>query len=429
MRAGLFACFVRDKVIPMRERRRRGERSRRGVGEMDQPWAAIRRLCRDRRPVAIGALFCLAVFAQPLSAAPPLPLEQSDTAVMPPLSPHNYFLFNAFGSGLTTIVDGDDAQMKTIGIVPGAWNASVSLSRTADKIYLAETYWSHGNRGDRADLLSIYDGTTLKLEREIPLPGRLNPKPQQLSISDDGQLGYVYDMVPASAIHVVDLVQGKLLTSVDVPGCALVYAYGKRSFATVCGDGTIGVVTVPPSGTAKASFTQPFFRPDQDPVSDYSVVDRTTGQGWMLTYSGHIVPVQLGATAVVGKPWSITLAAGLPESGTGVQELAWRPGGGQLLAVHRKTRRLYVLMHPGNYWTQKADGTEVWVLDSDRHTLIRRIILDDPGHGIAVTQDDKPLLFVIGSAWAGTIAAYDATSGEKLRGRKLRGIIGLAPGL
>jgi methylamine dehydrogenase heavy chain len=398
---------------------------------MHQPWSAIRRLYRNRRkPFTLAALIGLAC-AQPLAAAPPLPLEQSDTAVMPPMSPHRYYLFNAFGSGLTTIVDGDDAEMKTIGTVPGAWNASVSLSRTADKIYLAETYWSHGNRGDRADLLSVYDGTTLKLEREIPLPGRLivNPKPQQMAISDDDQLGYVYDMVPASAIHVVDLAQGKLLTSVDVPGCALVYAYGKRSFATVCGDGTIGVVTVPPSGTAKASFTKPFFNPNQDPVSDYSVVDRTTGQGWMLTYSGHIFPVQLGATAVVGKPWSITVAAGLPESGTGVQELAWRPGGAQLLALHRATRRLYVLMHPGNYWTQKVDGTEVWVLDSDHHTLIRRIKLEEAGHGIAVTQDATPLLFVIGEAWAGTIAAYDATSGKKLRGRKLRGIIGLAPGL
>ena len=111
-----------------------------------------------------------------------------------------------------------------------------------------------------------------------------------------------------------------------------------------------------------------------------------------------------------------------------MQELAWRPGGQQVLAVHRATRRLYVLMHTGNYWTQKADGTEVWVLDSARHTLVRRIKLEAPGHGIAVSQDGKPLLYVIGSAWAGTIDVYDATSGEKLRGRKLRGIIGLAPG-
>jgi methylamine dehydrogenase heavy chain len=401
----------------------------RGMVGMLQPWSAKGRGRRGgrRRALGLAGLLCLSAAA---FAAPPLPLEQSDTAVMPPLSPHRYFLFNAFSSGQTAIVDGDDAQLKTIGTIPGAWNAMLALSRTGDKVYLSETYWSHGNRGDRADLLSIYDGQTLKLEREIKLPGRLivNPKIQQMGISDDGQLGYVYDMMPASQIHVVDLAQGKLLTSVDVPGCALVHAYGNRSFATICGDGTIGTVTVPASGTAKAVFSAPFFKPDVDPVFDQSIVDRTTGEGWLMTYSGHVFPVQLGAGATIGKPWSITVAAGLPESGTGVQELAWRPGGQQLLAVHRATRRLYVLMHTGNYWTQKADGSEVWVLDGVRHTLIKRIKLAADGHGIAVTQDARPLLFVIGSAWSGTIDAYDATTGEKLRGRKLRGIIGLAPG-
>jgi len=396
---------------------------------MHQTWSAKERGRRAgwRKALGLAGLLCLAGGSP---AAPPLPIEQSDTAVLPPLNPHRYFLFNAFGSGLTTIIDGDDAQLKTIGTVPGAWNAMLSLSRTGDKIYLSETYWSHGNRGDRADMLSIYDGTSLKLEREIPLPGRLivNPKVQQMAISDDGQLGYVYDMMPASAVHVVDLAQGKLLTSVDIPGCALVHAYGPRSFATVCGDGTIGTVTVPASGSAKAVFSAPFFKPDHDPVFDQSLVDRSTGEGWLMTYSGHVFPVRLGATTTIGKPWSITAAAGLPDSGTGVQELAWRPGGQQVLAVHRATRRLYVLMHTGNYWTQKADGTEVWVLDSARHTLVRRIKLEAPGHGIAVSQDGKPLLYVIGSAWAGTIDVYDATSGEKLRGRKLRGIIGLAPG-
>ena len=188
---------------------------------MHQPWSANKwgRRAGWRKALGLAALLCLAGGSP---AAPPLPIEQSDTAVLPPLNPHRYFLFNAFGSGLTTIIDGDDAQLKTIGTVPGAWNAMLSLSRTGDKIYLSETYWSHGNRGERADMLSIYDGTSLKLEREIPLPGRLivNPKVQQMAISDDGQLGYVYDMMPASAVHVVDLAQGKLLTSVDIPGCA-----------------------------------------------------------------------------------------------------------------------------------------------------------------------------------------------------------------
>jgi methylamine dehydrogenase heavy chain len=421
-----------------------------GGFDMIQPWPLNPRLYSDgqtpapsklrrrmaglalNKAVVVVGLIGLATWASaPAAAAPPLPLEQSDTAVLPPSNPHRFFLLNAFGSGLTTIIDGDDAGLRTIGTVPGAWNGIISLSHTADKIYVAETYWSHGNRGQRADMLTVYDGTTLKMDREIALPGRfiVNPKTQQLATSDDGELGYVYDMVPASAIHVVDLVEGKLLTSVDIPGCALAYAYGKRSFATVCGDGTIGVVTVPPTGTAKAVFSKPFFKANEDPVFDNSVVDRTTGEGWLMTYSGHIFPVQLGATAVVGKPWSITVAAGMPDTGTGVQELAWRPGGAEMLALHRADRQLYVLMHPGNYWTQKANGTEVWVLDGERHTLIRRIKLDDPGYGIIVTQDEKPLLFVIGSGWSGTITAYDATTGEKLRWRTLRGIFGLAPGL
>ena len=396
---------------------------------MTQRWSAIlrTRLRPLARSLAAAAFRC----AIPAAAAPPLPIEQSDSAVMPPFSPHRFYLLNAFSSGLTTIIDGDDAGLKTIGSVPGSWNGIISVPGNADKIYVSETYWSHGNRGTRADLLTVYDGKTLALEREIPIPGRLitNPKTAQMAISEDGQLGYVYDMVPASAIHIVDLVQGKLLTSADVPGCALVHAFGARGFATICGDGTLGVGTVPAEGKPRLVFTKPFFKPDQDPVFDNSVIDRATGQGWLVTYSGHVFPVQLGATPAIGKPWSINAAAGLPEAGTGVQELAWRPGGAQLMALHRATHRLCILMHSGNYWTQKTNGTEVWVLDTDRHMLVRRIKLADPGYGIAVTQDDKPLLFVIGAGWSGSVSVYDLTTGAKLRERKLQGFFGQVPGL
>lgn len=384
------------------------------------------------KSIVLAGVLGVSAWSSAIAAPPPpLPIEQSDVAQLPPFSPHRFYLLNAFSTGMTTIVDGDDPTLKTIGSVPGSWNGIISVPGNADKIYIAETYWSHGNRGTRADLLSVYDGKTLKLEREIPIPGRLitNPKTAQIAISTDAQLAYVYDMVPASAIHIVDLAQGKLLTSADVPGCALVHAYGKRSFATLCGDGTLGFGTVPAEGKPKLVFTKPFFKADQDPVFDNSIIDRDTGQGWLITYSGHVIPVQLGPTPVIGKPWSITMAAGMPESGTGVQELAWRPGGAQFVALHRATRRLCVLMHPGNYWTQKSNGTEVWVLDTDKHKLINRIKLADPGYGIAITQDDKPLLFVIGAGWSGSVAVYDMVTGAKLRERKLPGFFGQVPGL
>ena len=39
-----------------------------------------------------------------------------------------------------------------------------------DEIYLAETYWSRGIRGDRTDVVTVYDARTLKPKAEIPIP-------------------------------------------------------------------------------------------------------------------------------------------------------------------------------------------------------------------------------------------------------------------
>lgn len=369
----------------------------------------------------------------PAAQPPVLPVEESDVAVLPPAGPHRVFAFAPFGGGGAVVLEADDPAIVSVGTVPTAGNAVMTLSRDAAKVYVAETYWSHGNRGDRADLLSVYDGRTLNLEKEIPLPGRLHivPKIQQLALSDDDKLAYVYDMVPSSAVHVVDVAAGALLTSVDIPGCALAYPYGARSFATVCGDGTIGTATLPASGKAKINFSPRVFDPDADPVYENSIVDRTTGEGWFLSYSGKIYPARLGEKPVIDKPWSITQAAGMPVTGVGVQELAWRPGGGQLMALHRATKRLYVLMHPGAYWTHKESGTEVWVLDSEKHSLIRRIPLSDPAKNIAVTQDAKPLLFVFGAdGGPAPFKVLDADTGKVLRTRSASlAMIAMTPGL
>jgi methylamine dehydrogenase heavy chain len=381
--------------------------------------------------LALAGFATAAQAAAPGVPAPVLPVEESDTAVLAPAGPHRLYLFDAYGYAGATVIEGDDPAMKSMGLVPAARNGAMSLSRDASRIYVAETYWSRGDRGDRQDLLTVYDGATLAIAREIPLPGRLLvvPKAQQVATSDDGKLAYVYDMIPSSAIHVVDLDGGKLIGSVDIPGCALAFPYGPRSFATICGDGTIGTVAVAADGTGKASFTRPFFDPDQDPLFENSIVDRTTGEGWLLSFGGRIYPVKLGSTASVGQPWSLTVAAGLPAAGLGVQDLAWRPGGAQMLGVHRATKRLFVLMHTGNYWTHKADGTEVWVFDTDRHALIHRIRLDRPAAGIAVTQDPHPVLFAFAGDRGRNLAVYDATSGAKLREREASGFLGMVPGL
>lgn len=365
---------------------------------------------------------------QATPAPPPLPAETSDVATLPPAGPHRAFVEAGFTGSGATVIDGASEDLEVLGLVPMNRGGRMTLSREADRIFVIETFYSRGNRGTREDVLAVYDGQTLNLTQEIILPGRLHvtPRPQIFEVSADARLAYVYDMVPASSVHVVDLEAGGVRTSASIPGCALVFPYGPRSFGTICGDGTIGAVHVPRSGEAEAVFSEPFFDPTTDPLFESSVIDKDTGEAWFLSYSGSFFPARLGDAPEVEEPWAITVAAGLPPSGTGVQELAWRPGGaGQVIALHRATKRLFVLMHTGNFWTHKVAGEEVWVFDAARRTLIRRIPLASPARSLAVSQDAEPLLFAVGE---GGLSVLNAATGESLRNRSASGSLVWVPG-
>jgi methylamine dehydrogenase heavy chain len=338
--------------------------------------------------------------------AAPLPAETSDVATLTPANAHRVFVKGDFDSPSASVIDADSDDLKLIGTVPINLYGLMALPRTAERIFTVESFYSRGNRGTREDVLGVYDGRTLNLTKEIVLPGRLlaMPKAALFDVSEDGSLAYVYDMLPASAVHVVDLETGK-----------------------VCGDGTVGVVHVPQTGPAQVAFSKPFFQPDVDPLFEAGVVNRTSGQGWMLSYSGKVFPVHFGATAVIDKPWSVTAAAGLPPAGTGVQELAWRPGGsGRMFALHDSSSTLYVLMHAGNHWTAKDAGAEVWVLDAVSQKLIRRVKLEAPARSIAVSQDAAPLLYVMGKEHE--FSVLDGKTGAALRKRKLSGVMAWVPG-
>lgn len=361
--------------------------------------------------------------------APPLPAETSDVAVLSPAGPHRAFVLGGFGGSGANVVDTDAEGLKVLGLVPVQMGGAMTLSADASRIFVAESFYSRGNRGTREDVLTVYDGQTLAVLKEIVLPGRLHvvPRTNLVASSDDDRLFYVYDMVPASRVHVVDLGAGRVLGSVDLPGCALALPFGARGFASVCGDGTLGITRLDATYRGRVTFTKPFFDANRDPIFEASVVDKTSGEAWLLSYSGQVYPVRLDAAEPVGMPWSVSAAAGFPVAGTGVQDLAWRPGGaGQMLALHRASKRLYVLMHTGNHWTHKAPGTEVWVLDAEGRSLIKRISLKHPAQGIAVSQDDKPRLLVLGED--SQIALLDAQTGESVGGRALAGGLAWFPG-
>jgi len=362
-----------------------------------------------------------AVAAEPAPAPTPPPAgvpsepEVSDTATLPPPTPHRVFLLEPFGGAEARIVDGDTGKL--LGGVSAASLSNIAVAQGQTKIYVAESIWTKGNRGDRQDMVSVYDGTTLNLLTEIPLPGRvyMGVRDQNFALSASGKLGYVYNMAPSSSVIVVDLAGQKVAQTVETPGCALVFPFGEAGFSSLCGDGSLATVTLDASGPALTR-TKPFFNAETDPVFENSPTDRATGKTYFITYTGQVHAATLGPKPVLEKPWSLQVAAGFPAPTANDRELAWRPGGEQPFTVHRASGRLYVLMHPGGHWTHNAPGTEIWVFDVAKHTLITRFKLDAPLQSIVVSQDADSVIY--GAAKDGTFSVLKAATGESLRSVK-----------
>jgi methylamine dehydrogenase heavy chain len=347
-----------------------------------------------------------------------LQAEQSDTTTLPPSSPHTVTVVDWVEAhakdGRAFIVDGDSGNL--LGMVSAAFYANVIRDPNDKSIYVAETIWSRGNRGDRQDLLTVYDARTLQISSEIKLPGRalITTKKQNLDVSADGKLVYVFNMDPSDSVIFVDPKAGKVVGTVDVPGCALMYPFGNAGFSSICADGALATVTFTDPAKATVTRSAPFFDPDKDPVFEHSPTDRTTGMTYFISYTGIVHPIKLGPKPEIGKTWSLLEAAGL-KAGTTTPpaEEQWRPGGWQMSAFHKASGHLFVMMHSGPYWSHKSDGTEVWEFDVATQKLVKKIKLVEPSPMVDVSQDDKPLLYT--TTDAAKFSVYDATTGTHLR--------------
>lgn len=332
------------------------------------------------------------------------------THKLPPITPHWGFVRGTWENPGTRIWDGDTGKM--LGLVQTTRWSDLALDPKKRFIYVAETIWTKINRGTRQDYVAVYDPVTLNLLAEIPLPGRLiiGAMNNNFVISDDGKTGFVYNFSPAASVNVVDLEKRKLARVVELPGCASMVPVAGVGFSALCSDGTLATVSL----TGKAPVTthsQPFFNAADDPIFDSFVHDRAKGEVVLLTYTGLIRTAKLGATPSIGAPFSIQAAAGLRPGETKPLDINWMPGGRQLMALHGRTGMLYVLMHRGEYWTQKEDGEELWVVNMATRKVVKRLPLKERASHVAVTQDDKPLLFLTGGE-EGEVQVIDATSFE-----------------
>lgn len=373
--------------------------------------------------VALAAATNIAATAQTppetASSEPPvLTAEETDVAVLSPPGPRRLVVFDAYVTG-GTITEG--GALKTLGMIPAARVSSFRAAPDFKTFYVGETIYSRGNRGTRQDMISVYDGLSLELKREIPLPGRLLAvtKSTAFEINASGTRAYVYNMQPASSVIVTDLVKGRVQKVIDTPGCAMVLPFGDAGFASPCGDGSLLSVAVDAAGVGKLTRSEPFFDANLDPIVDENVVDRKTGKAFLISYTGLVYPAQLGPVSRVEAPFSLQEAEGLPRPKPDVTELAWRPGGSRFAAYHAASGRLFVLMHPGVHWTHKDPGVEVWVVDAAARKVTKRIKLNRPAMSLAVSPDASPLIYVSGDDGSATLDA--ATGREIARASHMRG--------
>lgn len=310
------------------------------------------------------------------------------------------------GKFIVLDADSDDPGSRFKGMFNGSFIAQFYQSKTRPEMYVVETFHSRGHRGDRTDVLTIYDKTSLAPIGDVVIPPKRSsnmPTDFNLQLVDNETIALVYNFTPATSVSVVDVVAREFLGEIAIPGCALVYPMGGRAFASLCADGSMLSVQLDEEGQQVSSNrSEPFFDVDGDPLMEKAAMH--DGIARFPTFLGNLYPIDLSGTMpVVGKAWSLV----------GDEEGGWRPGGIRV-ADTDSSGRLYVLMHPdGGDGTHKNPGVEAWVFDTESKQRIDRIELRLPALTIALTRDAKPLLVATNVEMA--IDVYDAASGEHLR--------------
>lgn len=397
-----------------------------------------------KRAIGVAAIFSVVLSAAPAPAD--LAPEQIGKVFELPAKPGpHWFWASDILMHRTVLFDGADGRMLgtiSSGSAGSGFVIFPLFSPAHDEIYLAETYWSRGIRGERTDVVTVYDARTLKPKAEIPIPakrGEYFPGNAANALSDDGRFMAVFNITPATSVSIVDVKERRFVTEVEAPGCSLVYGAGPRRFFMLCANGTALVIGLDDAGAVTRQVrTEPFFDAVKDPLTEKAV--RRDNQWIFTSYDGvvHTVDVQ-GPELAFGATWPLVDDAD--------RDALWRIGGLQHLAVHSSSGRLFALMHQGPRDTHKDPGTEIWVFDLEERKRTARIAVPNPivsflaeqarldpvssqGVGsrvtravlesaltnpgverILVTQGEKPLL-ITSSGFPPTITVHDADTGN-----------------
>lgn len=327
------------------------------------------------------------------------------TLAVPP-EPHRSYVvdveFENFVTGRVTVIDADAKRM--LGMVSTGFAAPATLSPDQKYLYSADAFYSRGTRGTRTDVLTAWNTSTLSPDWEVVIPSKrasILTQRYALGVSSDSRFAYVYNFTPATSVTVVDTQSRSVASEIAISGCVLSYPVGKRSFASLCGDGQLQVVKLDEQGKEASRSQTPFFDPNKEKLNERGIAvgnlyyfTSTTGTVRGVDFSGD-TPKFLPA-------WSLVDAK--------EQQAGWAPGGWQLLAVAPGLNRLYAIMHADHQAMKWEDPSPyIWVFDLKTGKKIGTLEAPNPVWSLHATQDAKPLL--IGTNVSGGLEIFDLKSG------------------
>ena len=324
----------------------------------------------------------------------------------------------------------DDHFLGLIGVAQTRRPAAFRFSPDGSSLFLVETFYTRGNRGERTDTVTIFDTATLGVAGEVVIPPKralLLVVEGTLALTDNGRFLGVFNLTPATSISVVDIESKSFVGEISTPGCSLVFSAGERSYMMICANGDLLTVTLDEDGReVSKERTERFFDPETDPIREPGV---RYGDEWLfVSFDGYLRTVDIsGGMLRVGESWSLLTASD--------REQNWRISGRQPLTVHQRSGRLYVLARQNDEPLDDpadVDGTEIWSFDLASRERLQRLearpeiaqsvgtvatlgsTSGDGASNILVTQGDDPLLV---SAGGTGISVRHALTGEYLHER------------
>ena len=297
---------------------------------------------------------------------------------------------------------------KFVGFVPTSFNGQMIVSRDGTKIYDVTTYYSRVPRGDRTDVVEIYNIDNLTFEKEIAIPPKRATSLNYdgiLRMTGDGRFLLMQNANPGISITVVDLEQQQFVNEITATaGCwgIIPLPDTPRSFAVICGEGSLLTLTLGDDGkVTEQKRSAPMFSVKDDPIF---ISPGVTKNGLtFVSFYGNVYTAELNRkdmSFTFAAPWSLLQTPKDKAEG-------WVPGGYNLMDVDADSNRLYVFMHPkGQEGSHKNPAKELWVYDLTTKRRVARI----PGLdalSMSILYGAKPELATIDG---GNVHIYDISA-------------------